>query len=94
MPKDLDPELRKELAFTIQYALRLGRGRVRDMQKDLDDKKLDVVINALIEQLLLSNWRIERGMRPEPGTSMKPHLPPEGMPPAAPGSFKDFDRKR
>jgi hypothetical protein len=61
MPQDLDPKIKKELAFTIEYALRLGRGKVRDMQKDLDDKKLAVVIDALIEQLLLSNWRIERG---------------------------------
>lgn len=61
MAQDLDPQLRKELAFTISYALQLGRGKVRDMQKDLDDKKLSIIVDSLIEQLLLSNYRIERG---------------------------------
>lgn len=71
MPQDLDPKIKKELAFTIEYALRMGRGKVRDMQKDLDDKKLSLVVDALIEQLLLSNWRIERGP-PTPHHSAPP----------------------
>jgi hypothetical protein len=76
MPQDLDPKLREELAFTIKYALQLGRGKVRDMQKDLDDQKLTVVVNALIEQLLLSNYRIERGAPAQTPSHPHPHVRP------------------